>query len=193
MSKRTSIPKRQKAAHHEAGHAVLSAAINDAPYLVSIRRDGTKLGRACYRFEARPQRLIQVHLAGFAAEELLSGRRSRRLRGPELGISITMATTPSLAHLQPMVEGRDQFLAVQEILKMGVEPRSEIIRTEFDRFYEIAKASVQSVWPAVAAVARALLKESELASNAFFTALGGHDIYGPVLAVQDTYGLRART
>jgi hypothetical protein len=187
---RSRITKKQRVAHHEAGHAVVSAAINDAPVLVSIRGNDTSLGRSRYRFEAGPERLIQVHLAGFAAEEVLSGRHSRQLRGLELGVSIAAVTRSSHAALA-CVEGSDQHLAVQEILKMGCDPKSASIRAEFERFYAIAKASVEAVWPAVVSVAEALLKQSDLESRAFFEALRGHDIYGPVFAIQKAYGLRA--
>jgi hypothetical protein len=188
--KRERVPTRRKVAYHEAGHAVLSTAINDTPHLVSIRRTGSKRGRACYQFDAPPERLIQVHLAGFAAEELLDGRPSEQLRGLELDVSIATITLPRLAGLRPIVDGCDQFLAVQEALKMGVELRNESIREKFEFFYQVAKTSLQAVWPAVGAVARALLKRSELDRTGFFKAVGKYGLDGPVSAVQEKYGLR---
>jgi hypothetical protein len=189
-TRRRSVPKRTRIAHHEAGHAVLSAAINDAPSLVSIRSSGMALGRSRYRMEAGPAFLAQVHLAGFAAEELLMGRRSRQLSGPELGFSIASLTDPALADIGSSVEGCDQYLAVQVVLAMGCPPTGEAVRADIERFYGIAKASLASVWPAVLAVAQALLRQSELDSDGFFAAIAGHQIYTPVFAVQDDHGLR---
>jgi hypothetical protein len=130
-----------------------------------------------------------VHLAGFAAEELLKGRQSRQLRGPELGISVLAVTNPALAVAAPAVEGSDQHLAVQEILRMRCAPKSASIRMEFERFYAIARAAVESVWPAVVAVAQALMERSVLHREAFFEVVGGLDIYEPVFAVQKANGL----
>src|ERR1700677_271282 len=71
------VDPRRRTAYHEAGHAVLSAAINDRPEHVSIRgHDGT-LGRTTQKMLVRPTSLAQVYLAGFAAEHLLTGRRPR--------------------------------------------------------------------------------------------------------------------
>jgi hypothetical protein len=77
---RKPIDERTRTAYHEAGHAVLSAAINDTPHHVSIRADRGTLGRSAQGMAVRPTSLAQVYLAGFAAEHLLTGgvRRSRR-------------------------------------------------------------------------------------------------------------------
>lgn len=186
----TRITPRQRIAYHEAGHAVVSAAINDAPHLVSIIANDYSRGRSRYAFEAHPEQLVQVHLAGLAAEELLSGSAPRELRGPRLGISILACTATSHIEIPASVDGSDQHLAVQEILTMGCAPNRDSIRTEFERFYAIAKAAVESVWPAVTAVAQALLERSELRRDAFFEAVGARDIYAPVSAVQKANGLR---
>lgn len=185
-----SVHKRTRTAHHEAGHAVLSAAINDAPHLVSIRANGESLGRSRYRMEGRPQMLVQVHLAGFAAEEILNGRRPRQFAGPELGFSVLALTEPRFASVAADLKGCDQYLAVQEVLAMGCARTSEAVRADIERFYGIAKAALAAAWPAVLALAKALLRDSELDSAGFFTAIRGHDIYAPVFAVQDAHGLR---
>ncbi len=179
-------------AHHEAGHAVLSAAIYDTPDLVSIRPTGASRGRTRYRTEGRPERLVQVQLAGFAAEELLKGRRSRQFAGPELGLSVLAAIDPAHASLAVRVEGCDQYLAVQEVLAMGCARTSDAIRAEIERFYVIARDSLAAAWPTVQTVAKALLKHEELDRKRMFEAIGGSDIYGPVFAVQEAHGLRAR-
>lgn len=186
-----SVSKRARIAHHEAGHAVLSAAINDAPHLVSIRDAKGSLGRARYRMEVRPERLIQVHLAGFAAEEILKGRRSRQLFGFEMGASITALTEPALASLGEGLETCDQYLAVREVLKMGDAATPQEIRAEIERFYNVAMESLRAVWQVVVAVAKALLRHTEIDRDGFHDAVGDHDIYTPVFVVQDAHGLRS--
>ncbi|HXK16555.1 MAG TPA: hypothetical protein VNG33_02030 [Polyangiaceae bacterium] len=157
---------------------------------MSIIANDYSLGRSRYAFEGPPERLVQIHLAGFAAEELLSGRQSRQLRGLELGMSVMAAVNPLLAGAASPAEGSDQHLAVREILTMGCAPNRDSIRAEFEHFYAIARAAVESVWPAVVAVAQALLERCELGRDAFSEAVGAHDIYAPVAAVQKAYGLR---
>lgn len=190
--KRRSFPKLIRIAHHEAGHAVLSAAINDAPDLVSIRPNGVSRGRTRYRMEGRPERRVQVHLAGFAAEELLKGKRSSQLAGPELGFSVLAAIDPRHASLAAGLEGYDQYLAVQEVLTMGCARTSDAIRADVERFYIAARDSLAAVWPTVQALAKALLQHEELDRKGMFAAIGRSDIYGPVFAVQEAHGLRAR-
>jgi ATP-dependent Zn protease len=193
--KKKSVSKRMSTAYHEAGHAVLSAAINDSPRLVSIRESDNSLGRNQYRMEGRPVVRMQVHLAGFAAEELLKGHRPRRFSGHELGLSVLAATDPSLASaadVDPGMKSSDQYMAVQELLAMGCTRTEDAINTEIERFYAIAKESLAAVWPAVVAVAKALLKHSELDSEGFFTAIQGQDIFGPIHSVQRAHGLHFR-
>lgn len=190
--KRRSFPKLTRIAHHEAGHAVLSAAINDTPDLVSIRAKGVSLGRSRYRMEGRPETRVQVHLAGFAAEELLKGRRSSQLTGKELGYAVLVAMEHRLASHAGTMDGRDEYLAVQEVLAMGCARTSDAIRAEIERFYIAARDSLAAIWPTVQGVAKALLKHEELDRRRMFEAIGGSDIYGPVFAVQDAHGLRAR-
>ena len=187
-----SVSKPVRIAHHEAGHAVLSAAINDTPDLVSIRASGASLGRSRSRMEGRLENRVQVHLAGFAAEELLTGRRPNQLAGPELGFSVLAAIEPRHASIAAGIEGCDQYLAVEEILGMGCPRTSDAIRAEFERFYVVAKESLSAVWPTVQALANALLKHKELDRNGVFQAIGRDDIYGPIFAVQKANGLLVR-
>ena len=168
---------------------MLSASINDSPHLVSIRASGNSRGRSRYRFEAPPERLVQVHLAGFAAEELFVGRPPRQLFG-ELGISIAVETTPAGASLAEFVTGSDQHLAVKALLELGCARTDEALRAGVHRYYLAAKASLTSVWPAVRAAAEALLKHSELDGAAFRRTIGMFDIYGPVSAVQRAHDIR---
>ena len=77
--KRRSVSARTLTAYHEAGHAVMSASIANGPDHVTIRPDGHSLGRSGARMSVRPTTRVQVHLAGLAAEHVLTGRRSREL------------------------------------------------------------------------------------------------------------------
>lgn len=191
--KRRSVDRRTRTAHHEAGHAVLSASINDAPRVVSINGNGESLGRTQQQMFGRPEVLVQVHLAGFAAEHQLTGRRSLHLtRG--IGFAILPLTRPELSTMvaEMGLEGRDEYKAVETILAMGCEPEADAIKHQVERFYEAARASLAVVWPVVRAVANALLKSDELDRNGFFRAVGDTDLYGPVRQVQEAHGLRLR-
>jgi hypothetical protein len=184
---RKSVSERERTAHHEAGHAVLSAAINDAPHFVSIRPRGGTLGRSGQRMFARPTSLVQVHVAGFAAEHLLTRRRPRQF-DQELGMALMSVLDPTLCDTFPNVKTCDGYMAVREVLKVAVLGADEI-RHEVDRLYEIARESLATVWPAVAGVARALLRHEELDRAGLDAAIGDVDIYGPVVAVQRAHGL----
>lgn len=64
------------------------------------------------------------------------------------------------------------------------------VASEIERFYEAARASLAAVWPAVQALAKALLKHGELSVDGIFESIQGTEIYRPVLAVQEKRGLR---
>jgi hypothetical protein len=186
---RRKVRKRARTAYHEAGHAVLSSAINDRPELVSIRPKGSTLGRTRQSMLARPAFLVQVHLAGFAAEHLLT-RRCPRQFTRELGFAMALALQPELEDSMPGMSATDQYLAIRSVLSIGaIEPEPEAIRGEIGRFYEVARESLATVWPAVEGVARALLKHEELDHGALGTAMGGVELYSPVFAVQRAHGL----
>lgn len=188
--KSRSVSAQVRLAHHEAGHAVLSAAINDSPRLVSIKRHGESLGRTQRGSFARPEVLVQVHLAGYAAEHQLTGRRPPQLKA-DLGFAILALIKPAHGSLATELDlvGRDEYLAVQEVLSMGCALEPDAIRSEIDRFYEAARTSLVAVWPVVCSVAAALLKHEELNRDRFFEAMSGFDIYAPVFAVQEARGL----
>lgn len=168
---------------------MLSAAIGDAPHLVSIRPDGETLGRARYRRDGRPESIVQIHLAGFAAEELLKGCRSKQFIGSELSCSITALTKPEFAFVGEGLETCDQFLAVKDIIDLGTEATNEAIRAQVERFYAAAKDSLEAIWPVVRSVAKALLEHTEIDYGLFRRAVGNRDIYGPVFEVQAAHGL----
>lgn len=140
--------------------------------------------------EGRTEWLVQVYLAGFAAEEILTGRRAKL--DFELGCVAAAATEPSLASLADDLEGCDQDYAVKAVLSMGCEKTVAAIRLEVDRFLGVAKDSLIAVWPAVESVAKALLRHTDLDNEGFRQAVGGHDIYSPVFAVQEANGLLRR-
>jgi ATP-dependent Zn protease len=188
-----SIDPRRPTAHHEAGHAVLSAAINDRPEHVSIRgQDGT-LGRSAQRMSfVRPTSLAQVYLAGFAAEHLLTGRRPRGF-DIELGLGVLVHLDRDLVEKIEGIDGTDGYGAVREVLRTGVREIESEIRAEVERVYEVARESLRAVWPSVRAVAEALLEREELDRAGLDDVLADTDIYAPVFAVQKAHGLLAAT
>jgi hypothetical protein len=182
------INQRTRTAFHEAGHAVLSAAIADTPQHVSIRPVGHTLGRSGARMSALPTSRVQVHLAGFAAEHVLTGRRSRQL-DKEVGFAILGRYDPELRAAFAGSEDQDGYRAVQEVLNMGVWGSVEETKREVDRCYDVARESLSAVWPAVEAVATALLKREELDRDDVVGAIGEADVFSPVFAVQRAHGL----
>jgi len=191
-SRRSGVPKRKRIAHHEAGHAVLSAAIGDSPHLVSIRQEGASLGRARYRFAERTEWRVQVHLAGFAAEELLKGVRSKQYYGSDLGLSIAALTDERFRDMGEGLETSDQFLAVQDIISLGEATTRDAIAAELERFYLAAKESLSAIWPVVQSVAKALMSHTEIDDQGFRAAIGARDIYTPVFDVQERHGFLRR-
>jgi len=154
-----SVSPRTLTAYHEAGHAVLSAAIADMPLRVSIRSDEGTLGRTTQRTTASPTILAQVYLAGFAAEHLLTGRRARQLEA-EVGLAILSCVDPDL--VSAFGRASDGHGAVRQVLRSGVREVEGDIRREIDRLYEAARSSLSTRWPAVEAVALELLQAEEL-------------------------------
>lgn len=182
------VDARARLAFHEAGHAVLSAAINEAPQVVSIRPLGNTLGRSGQRLLARPSVLVQIHVAGFAAEHLLTRRRSRQF-DQELGFAIISRDDPELRHAFEGSDERDGYRAVREVLRIAVLHTHDEIKREVDRFYDAARESLAAVWPSVRGVAHALLEHEELDRHGVLKAIGGDDIYAAVLRVQAVHGL----
>ena len=189
---RDAVDARTRLAFHEAGHAVLSAAINDAPRVVSIRPLGNTLGRSGQRMLARPSVLVQLHVAGFAAEHLLTRRRPRQF-DQELGFAILSRDDPELRLAFEGSHERDGYRAVREVLRMAALHTDDEIRREVEWFYDVARASLAAVWSAVRGVANALLEHEELDRDGVFDAIGGSDVYGAVLRVQESHGLRERS
>jgi ATP-dependent Zn protease len=181
---------RSKTAHHEAGHAVLSAAINDRPERVSVRGEGGTLGRSAQKMLVRPTSLAQVYLAGFAAEHLLTGRRPRGF-DVEVGLGVLAHLDPGLVDTIEGVEATDGYGAVQQVLRSGVREVEDEIRSEVERLYEVAWESLRAVWPSVRAVAEALLEFEELDRASLDDALGNADIVATVFAIQNAHGLLA--
>jgi hypothetical protein len=184
----SAIDARTRTAYHEAGHAVLSASINDKPDHVSIRGEHGTLGRSGQKMFARPTSLAQVYLAGFAAEHIAAGRRPRQYN-EETGLGILAHTDPALAETFKGVETCDGFGAVQEVLRTGVRPVEDELRREVDRLYEVARESLSAVWSSVKAVVEALLVHEEIDRDGINEAIGDADIYTPVFAVQQAHGL----
>ena len=182
------VDARTRTAFHESGHAVLSAAINDTPRHVSIKPYGETLGRSGARMSARSTSLVQVHLAGFAAEHVLTKRRPRQL-DQEVGFAVIARSDARLRKAFAGSEHHDGYRAVQEVLRVGVYEDDEAIKQEVDRFYEIARESLSAVWPAVKAMAIALLKCEELDREDVEKVLEPFELFSSILRVQQAHGL----
>jgi hypothetical protein len=177
------IDPRTRTAYHEAGHAVLGAAINVRPERVTIRARNGTLGYSTQQRVALPTSLAQIYLAGFGAEHLLSGRRPRSF-DVEVGLGILSHLDPTLVSTIEGVEASDGYGAVREVLRSGVREIEDDIRVEVGRLYEVALASLVAVWPCVRSVAEALLVREELDGSGLGEAIGDTDIRTPALAVQ---------
>lgn len=182
------VDARTRTAYHESGHAVLSAAINDTPRHVSIKPNGNTLGRSGARMSARSTSLVQVHLAGFAAEHLLTSRRPRQL-DQEIGFALIARSDVGLQTAFAGSEHHDGYRAVQEALRMGVYEDDEAIKREVDRFYEIARESLSAVWPALKAMAMELLEHEELDREGVENVLEPFALFPEILRVQQAHGL----
>lgn len=186
--KSKTVDARTRTAYHESGHAVLSAAINDTPRHVSIKPNGDTLGRSGARMSARSTSLVQIHLAGFAAEHVLTSRRPRQLE-QEVGFALISRSDEDLRRAFAGSEHHDGYRAVQEVLRMGTYEDDEAIKREVDRFYEIARESLSAVWPAVKAMVIALLEHEELEREDVEKVLEPLELFAPVLRVQQAHGL----
>jgi hypothetical protein len=182
------VDARTRTAYHEAGHAVLSAAIADTPERVSILPDAHTLGRSSARMSVHPVSRVQVHLAGFAAEHIVTGRRPRQL-DQEVGFAIISRLDPALRAAFVGSKDRDGQRAVQEVLGMCLVDTDDDIKREVDRYYQVARESLAAVWRVVDRVTLALLEHDELDRRGLDDAIGDTDIYQPVFAVQQAHGL----
>lgn len=183
---------RTRTAYHEAGHAVLSAAINDTPSHLSIRPDGGTLGRNMMKMFVRPSSLAQVFLAGFAAEHLLTGRRPRQL-DMEIGMALLAHFDAGLVDTFEGIEATDGYGAIRQVLRMGVREVEAELRREVERLYDVARESLVTVWTAVDVLAQDVLKHEELDRQAIDDVLEGFSVFVPVLAVQRAHGLITST
>src|SRR5258706_2218423 len=152
---------RTLTAYHEAGHAVLGAALFETPHHVSIRADAHTLGRSRAAMPPKPTLRAQIHLAGFAAEHLLTGRRPRQL-AQEVGFAIMARLDPALAAAFAGAEDRDGQRTVLEVSRTALFASDDALAREVDRLYDIARASLRAVWPAVTRLADALLENETL-------------------------------
>ena len=165
---------------------MLSTAIANAPEVVSIRVSERTAGRIIARPSARSTTRIQVHLAGYAAEHLLTGKRSRRL-SEEVGFAIVASWNPELRADFADLEGRDGACAVYELLRVGTFENDDDIKREVERFYGATRESLSAVWPAVQRVAMALLEREELDRDVLDELLADSELFMPIFAVQSAY------
>ncbi|MFI5298667.1 MAG: hypothetical protein ACHREM_11255 [Polyangiales bacterium] len=133
--------------------------------------------------------LVQIDLAGYAAEDILANARSREFE-VQLGFAILCATVPALAESEAADElaGRDEAHAVERVLRMGCPEIDTDLRREVERFYAAARSTLAELWPSVTAVAEALLEHEELDRDQLDVLIGGADICTAAFAVQTAHG-----
>ena len=167
-----------RTAYHEAGHTVLAASIDDWPELVSIRPRGSTLGRSRQRMAGRPEMLVQVYLAGFAAEHLLTSRRPLDL-AREVRFALVARAMPDVGERFPDSMATDGHRAVQEILRMERAPDDDEIARAVDRFYDVARESLSVVSLTVDRVARSLLRKQELHCDELRATFADASVFAP--------------
>jgi ATP-dependent Zn protease len=180
------VGKRDRLAYHEAGQAVLTEAIATEARYVSIKADGARLGHVTSRQSSRPSSRIQIHLAGYAAEHVLTGRRSRAL-DREIGVALIRMDEKLHAAFGAVSEN-DGYRAVQEVINISGSLTDDEVRGVVDDFSEVARECLTALWPAVVALAKALLKHEELQRDAIEEVLGDFDLLGIGMAVQVAHG-----
>lgn len=186
-ARKKNVSRRARIAHHEAGHAVLSEAIATDARFVSIKADGTRLGFMASRPSIMPSSRIQVHLAGYAAEHVLTGRRARAL-DREIGFALVSRLDPALLAAFGAVSQNDGYRAVQEVLNISGSLTDDEVRAELDRYYDVARKCLSALWPAVTALAKELLKHEELERAAIEQVLDPYDLLGTGMAIQVAHG-----
>jgi hypothetical protein len=186
---RKRVTMRSRTAHHEAGHAVLASAIGDRPHLVSIRAEGARLGVTRYRAPRGPlSSAVQIHLAGYAAEEILTGRRPRQLH-QDVAFAVCFRGGRNVPTGFEGDQNRDGWLAVHDLLRAGYSGDDDGLKAQVFDLYGVALESLVAVWPTVGDLARALLRHGELDREGVGAAFGSDDIYTPVFDVQEAHGL----
>ena len=168
----------------------MSAAVGNTPDHVSIRAKGHTLGHNGLRLSNRLSSRIQVHLAGYAAEHVLTGRRVRQLRH-EVGLALLGRIDPSLCDEFEHFDERDGCRVVNDVLRTALLDDEEVWR-EVDRYYDVTRESLTAAWETVESVANALLKHDELDRDGVREALGVGEIYTLVFAVQRRHVLKPR-
>ncbi len=183
------VSGRTRTAYHEAGHAVLGAILNETPESVSIRPEPTSSGRSFQRTLAPPRLMAQVCLAGFAAECLLTGQQPDGMFQQAAAGSVYLLNPGC-----PRIPGypwrdTDGERAVHFVLDAGAWPTVHGIGHCIGFLYRVTLDSLSAAWPAVEAVARALLLREELHAPTIRTILRRHPVKRSVLAIQRSRGL----
>lgn len=190
MKPRPRVSARTRLAYHEAGHAVLSAAIGNPPDYVSIRATGHALGHNLLQPSQHASSRIQVHLAGYAAEHILTGRRPTQFR-QEIVFSALAQFFDGVREALETVEhseDRDGYRAVEDICRLAVFEDEKAICKEVERYYAITVDSLTCVWRSVEAVAKGLLKHEALERPRLDEAIWKVDIYALLRPLQHKQG-----
>ncbi len=180
-------------AHHEAGHAVLFAALTESlPHEVSIVPDDRTLGRAGYRGFVPPHELVQICLAGYAAEELHTLRQPRCLNR-DVSTAVFMHLNPVPSEADPFgsssrLKEQDWSKAVSQVIMMSTLIEHEAIKSTTLRFYHLTKEALTSVWPAVERVAKTLLERKAISGEELQGILAEYNLFLPVFEAQNKHG-----
>ena len=90
------------------------------------------------RPSARASSRIQVHLAGYAAEHGLTGRRCRAL-DDEIGFALVSRLDPALPAAFGAVNQNDGYRAVEEVLNISGALTDDEVRAVVHRYYDAAR------------------------------------------------------
>lgn len=134
--------------------------------------------------------MLQLYLAGFAAEHLLTSRRPIEL-SREISMAMLARAMPEVVDAFSGARTTDGFGAVHEARRMGADAEGDVERV-IERFYELSRSSLASVWPAVDALAKMLLLDEELERETLVEALARYDLLGPVGEVQRAHAPAVR-
>ena len=181
-SAKPKVKRLVRTAYHEAGHACVASALIGTPEVVSIKGKNRSLGNCLTA--ATPctpgEFIAQLALAGLAAEHLLTD---------QVPISLKFFLVNSDATLSVLGDDDDLSVAADTMKELhGVRSHKQRI-LRIKQYYEMARDSLRSVWPIVNTVATTLLAKKTLKRDELISIIEAGDVYGPIFAVQEAYGL----
>ena len=145
------MPDEPTTAYHEAGHAVMAHVLGKDFKTVSILPDGVGAGRIDFKAPVSERSLEMesiVAVAGVAAEGLATGR-----------LRVILQETPSY-----LIIADDVHRLTSYLLQTGIVAEDNI-PAFLQRAVMDAVKTLRANWPAVEAVAKALLKEKTISGS----------------------------